>query len=217
MDRSARFHCVVVVFALVVGVLRPAQADEPVPSDAIKAFWNEYEVDFTFQGLSTFYSCTGLRDNVKHILRQLGAREDLKVWARGCDPGGGPAVFPRVRIQAALPMAATPENLAELEKDADKRELVARVRGERYVDPSEEAAQFPATVETVRISSRESRQIEPGDCELLEQVRDRLLPKLGLTVTGEQLRCVPGQVRIGEVMLEVQTLKKVPTPDEASS
>ena len=196
-------------------VAAPGDVDEEETStESVNAFWNDYEVDFTFSGFKTFYSCTGLRDKVKYVLEQLGAREDLKVRAMGCEPGGGPSRFPRVKVNVALPMAATAENLAELEKEADKRELVARVRGERYVDPSEEAAQFPATLETVRLSSRDSRRIEEGDCELMEQIARRLLPELGFAVTDSNLGCIPGQKRLAEVMVEVQALKKVPSPDQ---
>jgi len=203
---------------LLTAPIAPALPAEEVPAaepaEPVNAFWNDYELDFTFSGFKTFYSCTGLRDKVKYVLKELGAREDLKVRAMGCEPGGGPSRFPRVKVNVALPMAATAENLAELEKDADKRELVARVRGERYVDPSEEAAQFPATLETVRLSSRDSRRLEEGDCELMEQISRRLLPELGFAVTDSNLGCVPGQVRLAEVMIEVQALKKVTPPDE---
>lgn len=188
------------------------EAEQEPPT--VEAFWNDYELDFSFMGISTFYSCEGLRDKVKFILSELGARDDLRVTARGCEIGGGVARFPRARIKVALPMAATTENIAELEKDADKRELVARVRGERYVDPGEAAARFPATLETVRISSRDMRRIENGDCELLEQVERSLLPKLNLTPVDSNLSCVPGQARIGEIWLDVRMLKKMPTPDD---
>ena len=213
--RTSAGASVFVSLVLVVAVTSPVLAEEEA-AEPINAFWNEYELDFTYSGFRTFYSCTGLRDKVKYVLEQLGAREDLKVRAMGCEPGGGVSRFPRAKITVALPMAATAENLAELAKDADKRELVARVRGERYVDPSEEAAQFPAMLETVRLSSRDSRRIAEGDCELMEEISDRLLPKLGFEVTDSNLGCVPGQVRLAEVMIEVKALKKVPTPDDAS-
>jgi hypothetical protein len=200
--------------ALIVGgaQLQARAEDAGEESPSVEAFWNAYEFDFAYQGFTTHYSCDGLRDKVRYMLEQIGAREGFKVRARGCGMNGGPTRFPRVRITAALPMAATTANLAELEKDADRRELIARVRGES-ADLAEVGSRFAARVEVVHLASKGSRRLDAGDCELLEQVRDHLLPKLGLEVKGDDLNCIPHQMRIGEVSLDVRTLKAIPPPD----
>jgi hypothetical protein len=195
-----------------------APAAEPSASAAaqeqtVQAYWNTYEIDFSYMGLTTYYSCDGLRDSVRDVLRMVGAREDLKIRARGCEISGTPAVFPRVLITVSVPVEATPENLAELAKDADKRELVAWVRGERAIGV-EGPDLFAAVPRQVTISDRGTRDLDPGECELVEQLRDRVFPKLGIRVVDDQLRCIPKHVRHGQIKLTVQALFEAPKPDE---
>jgi hypothetical protein len=58
----------------------------------------------------------------------------------------------------------------------------------------------------VTLKTRLFSQSGSGDCELLEQVRDRLLPQLKLKATQDNLTCVPGQAMIGEQRLVVAAL-----------
>ena len=59
-------------------------APAPEPAATVNAVWVEHEVNFTYMPLTSYYSCDGLRDKVRWILRQLGARPDFKVRSRGC-------------------------------------------------------------------------------------------------------------------------------------
>ena len=139
------------------------------------------------------------------------ARDDLAVRDVGCFGSFAPDRFSRVRIKAAVPVVAAPGGLAPDERS--RRELVFRVRGQQ---PSEDEllGQFPATWQTVRFTDR-SRIVDDGDCELLEQMAYSVFKPLGIEVVRGNNRCVPGQIRYGQLDFQIKALKAMPRPDDA--
>lgn len=193
--------------------LAAAQAAAPAADGAAKvdAVWVEREVTFTYMPLTSYYSCDGLRDKVRWVLTELGARPGFRVASRGCIEVQGPEVFPGVKIVAAFPSTATPELLAQLAGEASKRALTARAAGKP--EPVAEAtAQFPARVRRVEFRSGGSSAdaLQDGDCELMEQLRDRVFGTLGVRVVEDRIHCVPRQVSIGAVRMTVEVLEPVP-------
>jgi len=188
------------------------EAPAPEPAATVNSVWVERKVSFTYMPLTSYYSCDGLRDKVRWILRELGARPDFTVRARGCIELQGPELFPGVEIVAAFPAEATPELLGQLAADASKQQLAARATGKP--DPVIEAtAQFPARVKRVEFESgRTTRDdLQDGDCELMEQlVRNDVFGQLGVRVVDAQTRCVPRQVTLGAVRVAVEVLEPVP-------
>lgn len=183
-------------------VLSPADLPATVP-----AIWVEKQVDFTYVGVTTYYSCDGIRQKVRYVLEQLGAMPGYSVVIGACFRPTGPVERPRVRIRAALPREATPQLIDELQNDAAKRELVARARGEPSVidDP---AAQFPATSRQVRFESSLLARIQDGDCELMEQLVRHVFEPLGVRVVeGSRTDCLPGQVTLNSVQLTLEVLE----------
>lgn len=186
----------------------PAPAAEGPPVNAV---WVDHDLQFTYTGFTTHYSCNGLEDKVKYILKQLGARPGFKVSGFGCAVSSGPELMPHVRIRAALPMAATPEVLAELEKTRSTRELAARASGQPSSSVDAATSQFPATWRTVTFEGTPISDIQDGDCELLEQLADHVFKPLGVQVLeGGGLRCVPNQVNINGVQMKVKVLSAPP-------
>jgi hypothetical protein len=115
-------------------------------------------------------------------LRDLGARKDLLVSATGCI-GGHVTPLISVRVRVSLPLQG---------EVADSKDSVM------------------ANPKTVELKSKSNGDSGAGDCELLEQMRDRLLPELKLKSAGDNLRCIPGQAGIGSRTLKVPTLIAVP-------
>lgn len=190
---------------------------EPAASGAaptVPAVWLEHEASFVYIGQTTYYTCHGLRDKVRYILEQVGARrDDLKVLVSCTATGVGVETMPRVQIKATLPVAATPELLQQL-RDDPKRELVARVRGEGSPDLA--TAQFPAVRKVVQFDGSRASRVEEGDCELLESLVARVFPELGVEVVeGSRLQCVRHALPIGSVMLRLESLHAAPRPDAA--
>ena len=141
------------------------------PEAAGTGRWREHRLSFTYSGFTTKYSCDGLADKVRGLLRAFGARSDLRVGNYGCAAlYGGPAEFPRVKLEFATlePLAAA---AAAVES--------AGVAGEWRL---------------VRIDRDRPRVLEPGDCELLEQFRDRILPLFSTRAMDDHTRCIPYQL-----------------------
>lgn len=187
----------------------PAGPAEAASAPSVNAIWVEKDLAFTYLAFTTYYSCDGLRDKVRGVLREIGARPGFEVTVRGCTRPSGPEVMPRVEIHAALPMAATPDLLAALAKEASKRELVARVTGQ---SADEATAQFAARWREIRFDPTATSRIEPGDCELMEQLRDAVFLPFGLRLIEDRLTCVPKQLVLQGIRLTVAVLEPVPEP-----
>jgi hypothetical protein len=189
-------------------------ADTPADTAAsatVNALWVEHEFNFTYFGYGTYYTCHGLEDKIEYILRQVGARDDLKVRV-SCFEFARVERLPTARIRVAVPAEATPELLAEFAAEQSKRDLVARVQGSGAgVDVA--TAQFPAERRLVKFEGRHHERIEDGDCELLDQLLPRVLEPMGVRLAPDsRLRCNPRQSQIGAVRVTLETLQKKPEP-----
>lgn len=200
------FHAALLVALLAGFVLPAARGAEAEP---VQAVWKETEVDFTYMGQTTFYSCDSLERKITRILKEIGAREDVRVRAFGCTSWFSPERFMTVRINVAIPSPAVPGAGVD-PQERSRRELVQRVRGESPAD--DEAGQFSAAWKRVTLS-RKSRYLEEGDCELVEQLESRVLKKLDIRTVRADNRCIPGQIRFGQLDLEVEALMALPNPD----
>lgn len=189
--------------------LAPA-AEQSAP---VQAIWKPQEFTFHYQSFTTFYSCESLEAKLQQILNQLGAKGEVRV--RSADCGRGPVRMPRAEITLISPVEATAEAIAELKKSQGRRELAAKVAGER-AKAVELAEQFPAQWTRVTIGrGRGSPTFESGDCELLDQVRRKILPKLSVRVVEDNTPCPPNTSTLTRPSLVVDALIETPKPDEA--
>ena len=191
----------------------PIENVAPAATDVVQAVWKPQTLDFHYQSFTTFYSCTSLAEKVRRILIELGSNPQTRVRVSGCESGSEIARMPLVRITTSVPVEATPEALADLEKTRPVRELAARVRNDR-AKGIELDQQFPAQWKRVSLS-RGSLGLSPGDCELVEQIERKLLPKLSVRVVMSNTRCTPNQTSLGQPRLEVEALAALPKADEA--
>jgi hypothetical protein len=192
------------------GLLPGVRAAEPGSPEPAQAIWKEQEFAFYFQSQTTFYSCSSLEAKLERILKALGA-QNAHVKVRSVDCQSGPVRMPRVLVQARTPVEATPQAIAERDKGKSKRELTARVRGEAE-DP-ELLAPFPAQWKRVSLS-RGAVDLEPGDCELIDELRRKVLPKLAVRIVKDSTHCTPQQLTLGQPQLQVDALVALPKPDE---
>lgn len=209
--RNVTRGCAVAGLALALWASAAAQAQDTVAAvddpTVVSAVWIERDVQLHYMGFTSYYSCEGLRGQVRTILKELGARPGFKVTMRNCINQTGPEWSPTVRIVAAFPFEATPEVLAELQSNASKRELVARVQGK---SPDEATAQFPARPKRVEFRSGGMSFLRDGDCELMEQMRDRVFGPLGVKVIDGSVHCSPNQVTLGAIRMTVDVLEPLP-------
>jgi hypothetical protein len=192
-----------------IGLMANARAAEPNSPEPLQAIWKNQEFAFYFQSRTTFYSCSSLEAKVQRILKALGTRPNVKV--RSVDCQSGPVRMPRVIVSISSPVEATPEAMAERDQGKSKRELAARVRGESE-DPAL-LAPFPAQWQRVSLS-RGEMDLEPGDCELIDELRRKVLPRIAVRVVEDGIRCTPNQVAAGQPRLEVDALVALPKPDD---
>jgi hypothetical protein len=94
--RITRFTAAVTVAALCVGANPPARAGADPATEA--ATWVQKELNFRYVGFTTKYSCDGLRDRMRRLLLELGARDDLTLTGYGCIAVNSPETTPGVHI-----------------------------------------------------------------------------------------------------------------------
>lgn len=182
-------------------------ADTTAP---VMSVWVEQKIEFTYVGITSYYSCDGLKSKVSSILKEIGARPGFKVTVRACvNPRGGVERSPIVAIVVAMPQPATPEVLAEVARQASMSELAAKAGG-KSAPTTEATAEFPARLR--RVDFRESRlgPVQPGDCELIEAMRDKVFVPLGARIVEDHMACVPHQVIVGGISLAIDVLEPMP-------
>jgi len=185
---------VMAVAALAGWLLAGTALAEP---EATPGVWQEHQVELAYMGFTSHYSCDGLESKLQLLLRQLGARADAKVSASGCDRGfGTPSRFPRATMKFATLQPADAGNGA------------AAVTAP--------AAAMPATTvagvwRAVQLAPHRPFSLEDGDCELMEQFRDQVLPLFATRDQQLKLTCVPHE-DIGPFSLQMQVFAPPPAP-----
>lgn len=201
-----------------VAVLSTSVSSTPLfaqDGQEVQAIWKPQEISFFYQSLNTFYSCDSLESKLEDVLKHLGAQAIVRVRSPDC--GRGPVYHPRAEIQIVSPVPATADAIAERKENQTERELVARVTG-KTAELKEFEAPFAAQWKRVTIGKgRRSGGIDRGDCELLDQVRRRVLPKLAVRVVEENPLCVPNSPGLSRPTMVVEALTAMPKPDDASA
>jgi hypothetical protein len=159
-----------------------APAVEPA-APAEFAVWTPKEVQFTYMGFTTHYTCDGLRDAVRDMLLQLGARKsDLKVTEQPCSgQPDRPNPFPGVRIKMSVLQPAP----AQLAPDAQVVE---------------------AHWKPVKLPYRETGINAAGQCELLEQFNQKIMPLFTTRNVDLRATCVPHQLEPLGTKLQAEVL-----------
>lgn len=173
--------------AVVAGVLgAPAWAAEGTPDGAAAepqpAVWTDKEFTFVYQGFTTKYSCDGLRDKVRGVLLDLGARKkDLKVMQLGCGSSTGrPDPFPGVRVKMSVPQPATGKD--------------------------DKGTPVPAHWKPIDLKLRNSFATDSGECELVEQIKQRIVPQFAARNVELKTTCVPHQAAASRPSLKLEVL-----------
>ena len=156
-------------------------ADAAAPAEF--AVWTPKEVQFTYMGFTTHYTCDGLRDAVRDMVLQLGARKsDLKVTEQPCSgQPDRPNPFPGVRIKMSVLQPAP----AQLAPDAQVVE---------------------AHWKPVKLPYRETGINAAGQCELLEQFNQKIMPLFTTRNVDLRATCVPHQLEPLGTKLQAEVL-----------
>jgi hypothetical protein len=155
--------------------------------EAQTARWVPRELHFTYSGFTTHFSCEGLEARVKEILLQLGARPDLSVHQYGCTQAAGvPSPFPSVEAKFSVlePVAA-----GEAPNGGTTGALVS------------------AQWQTVQLKLDPSPLAESGLCELIDQVKVRILPLFATRNVDYMQHCVPHQLSSRGSTIKLDVMK----------
>ena len=183
--------------------------DAPSPLQIVEAVWKVQSLNFAYSGYATIYTCDALLDKVRDILESLGARDTLRIRSFGCTDM---VTHGRMEITLESPVEATPENIEALTTYDSKQQLVARLRNEHLAN-AEDLRRFPATWKTVSMTRDRSLKLGPSDCELVEQLRRDVLPRMSIRVEFERLHCSAVFGNIGRPQLRVAALVALPEPE----
>lgn len=179
--RGLRMACAVVLCGLSLSLLASASS----AADATQGVWQKHDYSFQFLGFTTTYSCDGLAGKLKVLLIAAGARADAKSTANACAGGyGTPDQFARASL--------TFYTLAPVQT------------GENASTP------INAVWTSVAIADRSPREVRLGDCELVEQFRDKVLPMFTTRNIDSRMTCVPNQLSGSAINLKFEVLTGVP-------
>ena len=177
------------ILASLCSAVRAESTDEGQP-----AVWTQKEFNFTYQGFTTQYSCDGLADKVREILLTFGARKDLKVNRWGCAGRSGvPDPFPGVAVKMSVLVPAS---------------AATALSGEPPV-----ASHW----QSVKLRLDRSPLSEAGECELVEQVKQKILPLFTTRNVDYRNMCVPHQLTPGGTQLGADVLMADPAAAGATA
>ncbi len=168
----------IMILSLVISAM-PGPGSVLAEAAPVEAQWEVYQVRFRYTGMSSHYTCQGMENTLKRLLRLIGARDDMRVEAR-CSSFSRIERFQRVNMAFALPV---PRDTTDISDEV-----------------------FPAEWQEVRVSGVSSRYLDDGDCELLEEFERQVMPKLNIENTGRKIRCVPFKREFNRVNLRVKAL-----------
>jgi hypothetical protein len=176
-----------------VGWMLAASAQVADTGNPISAVWKEQHLNFFYKGQTSRYSCVGLRDKVRAMLLDLGARRDLDVTALGCEQPNA-----QVRLAALGPSLSIVFSAPALPD--------ARVKPSRPGDLAAVDAHFESFV----LAADVFRNMGPADCELVEDFARQILPRLVTRDLKQDVACVPFQQSGGRFLVRGEVLKNLP-------
>ncbi len=150
-----------------------APADPPgAASPHSPGVWQKHQFAFQYMGFTSTYSCDGLADKLKMLLLAAGARSDAKSQPGACSASyGRPDKFARADL--------TFYTLAPGDEATN-----ADTANPKPVD---------GVWRNVAIANRSPRELQVGDCEVVDQFRTQVLPMFTTRNIENHVTCIPFQ------------------------
>ena len=165
-------------------------ADESSPREA--GVWQKHEYSFAYMGFTSTYSCDGLADKIKLLLIAAGARPDAKSRPGACASGFG-----------------RPDKFA-------RADLIFYTLAPAGTDTSPGSNQVAGVWRPVSLAARSPRELHTGDCELVEQFRNTVLPMFVTRNVDDHTTCVPHQESGSVIGLRFESFAPAPGTPHAS-
>lgn len=157
------------------------------PQSTVDASWQKHEINFAYMGFTSYYSCDGLEYKLKLLLRLAGARPDAKVRVACTSLSGRPERSPMALL--------TFHSLVPVATGAAKPGAHAAASG---------------VWKDVAWRAGSPRELEGGDCELVEQFAQRILPAFATRNVENHMSCVPHQANPWGIDLRFSVLAPAP-------
>ena len=206
---AARIAALLLATALPLGVYAAESTQGSAP---IQSVWQPQEIKYSYAGFTTAYNCDAFETKLENILKTLGAHPQTKVRASGCNLNRPSRNF-FVTVTTATPVPATEEAVKRIQSSGyseSQQKLLARLGSKNPVSSD----QFPAQWQTTDLAQNRRLDLQPGDCELMEGLRDHVLPKLEIKVVESSVQCTPKQLSIQTPQLKVSALVALPSADK---
>ena len=159
----------------------------------IPAVWKEQHLSFVYSGRTSRYTCDGLRDKVRALMLDLGARRDLTITALGCESPASLVRFGSAgqSLSIVFSAPALPDTKLSTLHSGDLAAVYARF-------------------ETFVITNDVFRNMGVADCELVEEFARQILPKLVTRDLSHDISCVPFQQNGARFMVRGEILRSLP-------
>jgi hypothetical protein len=149
-----------------------------------QASWRHTKQTFHYYGFTSAYTCGGLEDKVRLILRLFGARKDAKAFATGCEreslhPSRSAWVTVEFDALAAGPVASGAEAVA---------------------------GQWTP----IQVEANRPFDMEEGDCEIMDHMRYVLLQGFAFKDLEYRATCMPHARILGSWRVRGQVLREAP-------
>ncbi len=164
-------------------IARTSFADDAAAAAKDVGVWQKHEYSFRFMGLTSTYSCDGLADKLKVLLIAAGARHDAKSQPGACARGfGRPDKFASATLSFYTLAPAAAAGTA-----ADAKPVAAVWR-------------------SVVFAVRSPQVLSLGDCEVVEQFLNNVLPMFTTRNVENHTTCVPYQLAGSNIDLRFESL-----------
>jgi len=179
--RALQVSCALVI----CGFSMTAFAGEISAAAPEQGVWQKHEYSFQYFGFTTTYSCDGLASMLRVLLIAAGARADAKSISGACARG-----------------FEVPDKLARA--NLTFYTLAPVGNGENAGPP------INGVWRSVAFADRSPREVALGDCELIEQFRDKVLPMFTTRNIDNRMTCVPNQLSGSGINLKFEVFAEVP-------
>jgi hypothetical protein len=177
---------VVVMFSCVCAWAAAPAGD--AGSNSQSALWAAKNFDFAYRGFTTKYSCDGLRQKMRRVLTRLGARADMQLRAYGC-----------TRLIAPDPFAGVSMQIHVLQPS-----------------DSHDGQSVPAHWQRVDLLANRDPVDAAADCELIEQIKQKILPLFATRNVDAVSDCANRQLLVGGTRLTTDVLIADPVTARAA-
>jgi hypothetical protein len=181
-------------------------ADDAAPASSAGT-WQPHKYSFLFMGFTSTYSCDGLADKLKKLLLAAGAA-DVKAEPGACASGfGRPDKFARADLKFST--------LAPLDGTASAGAASAGTAASGA--PSPGARPVSGAWRSVTFARNSPRDLQLGDCELIEQFKQQVLPMFTTRNVVSDTTCVPHQESGSNIALTFDSFAAASPPPRTAA